>query len=118
MNKDVSYSLDKCLRQNITSVKNIILKELNEAQIFLFGSIAKGSYSKNSDIDVLILINGNKTLKELRQLRHELEDLIEEMNVGRDIDIKLYNKDRYEELCESICFERDILKDLVDIKEW
>lgn len=118
MNKDVSYSLDKCLRENVASVKNIILKKLNNTEIFLFGSIAKGLYSKNSDIDLLVLINENKTLKELRELRHELEDLIDEMNVGRNVDIKLYNKDRYEELCESPCFERDILKYLVDIKEW
>ncbi|WP_138206751.1 nucleotidyltransferase family protein [Haloimpatiens lingqiaonensis] len=118
MNKDVIYSLDEDLRKDIIKVKNLILSKLEKPKIFLFGSIAKGNYSKYSDIDLLVLIPSNKSIKELRSLRHELEDYIEDLNIERDVDIKVYNASRYEELCLEPCFEKDILKDLIDIRSW
>ncbi|MPQ44833.1 nucleotidyltransferase domain-containing protein [Clostridium tarantellae] len=118
MKNEVNYTLDKNLRLDIINIKNIIQNKIINAKIFLFGSIAKGRYSKDSDIDLLVLINGDKSNKELRFLRHEIEDLIDNLKINREVDIKLYNIDRYNILCKEICFESAILEDLVDIRGW
>lgn len=118
MNNQINYCLDENLKLDIIKVKNIILSKLNSPQIFLFGSIAKGCYSKYSDIDLLVLIHSNKTPKELRVLRHSLEDSIGDIHIQKEVDIKLYSIDRYNELCNEAGFEKSILQDLVDIRSW
>nr|WP_302702941.1 nucleotidyltransferase domain-containing protein [uncultured Clostridium sp.] len=115
---DVEYSLDKNIRNEIIKIRDICIYRLKNADILLFGSIAKGKYKNNSDIDILILIDDNKSVSELRKLRHELEDDIDNLNLSRSVDIKLYNKNRYIELSKEISFEGDIIKDLIDIRRW
>ena len=112
---DVEYSLDKQIRNEIVKVRDTCIYRLKNADILLFGSIAKGKYRNSSDIDILILIDDNKSISELRKLRHELEDAL---NLSRSVDIKLYNKNRYIELSKEISFEGDIVKDLIDIRWW
>lgn len=51
-----------------------MLTNLDNPKILLFGSIAKGCYSKYSDID---LLDSYKPKKELRQVRHDLEDSVD-----------------------------------------
>ncbi|WP_302652623.1 nucleotidyltransferase domain-containing protein [uncultured Clostridium sp.] len=115
---DVGYSLDKDIRNEIIKIRDICIYRLKNADILLFGSIAKGKYKNSSDIDILILIDDNKSVSELRKLRHELEDDIDNLNLSRSVDIKLYNKNRYIELSKEISFEGDIIKDLIDIRKW
>ncbi len=115
---DVKYCLDKQIRNEIVKVRDVCIYRLKNADILLFGSIAKGKYRSSSDIDILILVDKNKTISELRKLRHELEDDIDNLNLSRNVDIKLYNKDRYIELSREISFEQDIVKDLIDIRWW
>ena len=115
---DVEYSLDKNIRNEIIKIRDICIYRLKNADILLFGSIAKGKYKNSSDIDILILIDDNKSVSELRKLRHELEDDIDNLNLSRSVDIKLYNKNRYIELSKEISFEGDIIKDLIDISKW
>ena len=115
---DVEYSLDKDIRNEIIKIRDICIYRLKNVDILLFGSIAKGKYKNSSDIDILILIDDNKSVSELRKLRHELEDDIDNLNLSRGVDIKLYNKNRYIELSKEISFEGDIIKDLIDIRKW
>ena len=115
---DVEYSLDKNIRNEIIKIRDICIYRLKNADILLFGSIAKGKYKNSSDIDILILIDDNKSVSELRKLRHELEDDTDNLNLSRSVDIKLYNKNRYIELSKEISFEGDIIKDLIDIRKW
>ena len=115
---DVKYCLDKQIRNEIVKVRDACIYRLKNVDILLFGSIAKGKYRSSSDIDILILVDQNKTISELRKLRHELEDDIDALNLSRNVDIKLYNKDRYIELSREISFEQDIVKDLIDIRWW
>lgn len=115
---DVEYSLDKNIRNEIIKIRDICIYRLKNADMLLFGSIAKGKYKNSSDIDILILIDDNKSVSELRKLRHELEDDIDNLNLSRSVDIKLYNKNRYIELSKEISFEGDIIKDLIDIRKW
>lgn len=118
MHNDVSYSLDKNLRSQIASIKTLIRTHLLDANVFLFGSIAKGRYSPYSDIDLLVLISEDRNTKELRLLRHQLEDAIECLKMDRKVDIKLYTIQRYKNLCEEVCFEQAIQQDLINLENW
>ncbi|GEQ20490.1 MAG: uncharacterized protein PWP67_330 [Clostridium butyricum] len=118
MKYDVDYILDEKLRLEIGMLKNFISEILKESKIYLFGSIAKGNYNKNSDIDLLVLIEDDKSLKELREMRHFVEDSIEELNLNHNVDIKLYSKERYFSLASYPSFEGGIMKDLIDLGGW
>lgn len=118
LKKNVSYELALNIRNEIIGVKNLIRDILPNCEIYLFGSIAAGRYSKTSDIDILVLINEEKSIKELRAIRHNLEDAIENLPLERKVDIKLYAKERFSELSCSPCFEREIIYDLVDVMGW
>lgn len=118
MKVDVEYKLDINLRESIIRIKNLILNSISNSEVYLFGSISKGCYTKFSDIDILILINDNKSVKELRSLRHTLEDEIETLKLNRKTDIKIYNKERYVELSANPCFENVILNDLINLRSW
>ena len=115
---DVEYSLDNNVREQIVKIKELCIDILGSVEIFLFGSIAKGQYKKSSDIDILILIKENKSIKEIRSIKNYIEDEIEKIKIERSVDIKIYNKDRYKELSKDISFEQDIIKDLIDIRRW
>lgn len=116
--KDVSYNLDQSLRLEIISVKELIISNLQDIDIYLFGSIAKGCYSSHSDIDILILIHDNKSVRELRKLRHFFEDEIEKLLIDREVDLKVYYNCRFKELAKVPSFENIILNDLIDIRRW
>ncbi|MDU1310802.1 DNA polymerase beta [Clostridium sp.] len=89
MRFDVDYNLDICLKNEIIKIKECILGIL-----------------KVTDI------------RELKELRHFLEDKIEELGIERDVDLKLYTKRRFLELSLSPSFEQAITKDLIDIRRW
>ena len=118
MRFDVDYNLDICLKNEIIQIKECIFGILKVTDIYLFGSISKGMYSKYSDIDILALIDEDKSIRELKELRHFLEDKIEELGIERDVDLKLYTKRRFLELSLSPSFEQAITKDLIDIRRW
>ena len=104
MRFDVDYNLDICLKNEIIKIKECILGIPKVTDIYLFGSISKGMYSKYSDIDILALIDEDKSIRELKELRHFLEDKIEELGIERDVDLKLYTKRRFLELSLSPSF--------------
>ena len=115
---EVDYQLDIGLREEIVTVKNAIMTYLKDGEIYLFGSIAKGCYSKTSDIDLLILVPYDMSSRALRHLRHELEEKVEQCCISRQVDIKLYHTNRYRELCQAPCFEQVIQNDLINIMNW
>ncbi|SFD15853.1 nucleotidyltransferase family protein [Clostridium uliginosum] len=118
MKANVEYDLDRTLREEIVKVRDTIKKHIKNSEVSLFGSIAKGRYSKNSDIDILVLINEEKTLKEIRVLKHFLEDKIEILRLIREVDLKIYTKSKFFKISSTPSFEQAILKDLIDLRRW
>lgn len=74
--------------------------------IVLFGSLAKGGASKNSDIDLAIFIRGKKT--------RQIEDIIDELSFdstvryGESIEPLIYSYQEYQEPKSS--FLKEILQ--------
>ncbi|MGL4799644.1 MAG: nucleotidyltransferase domain-containing protein [Cellulosilyticaceae bacterium] len=115
---DLNYELDATIRKRICCVRDYIHTAIQVEAIYLYGSIAKGCYTKRSDIDLLVLLNGEYDIRKLRELRHLLEDGIDTLALGMEVDLKVYTTSRYAELCKVPCFEQAIQKDLIDIEKW
>lgn len=62
-----------------------ILKRQGVTKAALFGSIVRGEAKKNSDIDILVKLKGDKTLLDLVGLKFELED-----KLGKKVDVLTY----------------------------
>lgn len=118
MKANVEYDLDIDVRREIIRVRDCISRHIENSDIYLFGSISKGMYSNRSDIDILILNDSDKSIKELRILRHFIEDEIGRLRLEREVDIKLYTKERFYDVASTPSFEKAILNDLIDIRSW
>ncbi|MBS3141384.1 nucleotidyltransferase family protein [Candidatus Woesearchaeota archaeon] len=65
-------------------LKNIVirLRKKGAVQIALFGSYARGEERKNSDIDILVKFNKQKSLMEFVKIEQDLSEV-----VGKKIDL-------------------------------
>jgi predicted nucleotidyltransferase len=73
----------------ITEIKSKILpvlKKYGVKRASLFGSVARGESTKNSDIDLLVELPEGSSLFELGGLKMELEELL-----GLKVDILTFN---------------------------
>jgi hypothetical protein len=71
----------EALKRKITPV----LKHHDVAHAAIFGSFAKGIAEEDSDLDVLVEFEGEKSLLDLVALQLELAEV-----VGRDVDVLTY----------------------------
>ena len=62
-------------------IYGIYLKE-----VILYGSYARGDFTEDSDIDIMILLDLDDML--IKNYRHELSGITYEFNMDYDIDIK------------------------------
>lgn len=73
----------------LSQIKQIVLKQEPTAKVILFGSRAKGKSSKQSDWDILILLNRDKITPELEEsITYPLFDL--EFETGEIISPMVY----------------------------
>ena len=63
-----------------------ILRHYGVSRAALFGSFARGEEREDSDIDILVEFEGEKSLLDLAGLKIELEDLL-----GRKVDVLTYD---------------------------
>lgn len=96
-------------REHVVSICSLVNCFKPDAQLFVFGSYAKGCVKKDSDLDLLMLINEDLDQKELRRLKYEIYDYIEEkLKYLPDLDIKLYYKNKFYESAKELGFESSI----------
>lgn len=77
------------MNKNIAEIKSKIVKVLKKHGVVragIFGSYARGENKKNSDVDILIKINGKRfSLLDLVRLEFELEKILK-----RNVDLLTY----------------------------
>ncbi|MBJ6723497.1 nucleotidyltransferase domain-containing protein [Geomesophilobacter sediminis] len=73
--------------KTITLIRTVFSRHPQVEQVILYGSRAKGTYKKGSDIDLTIKGDG-VTLSELFQIENELDDLL----LPYKIDLSLMHK--------------------------
>ena len=57
-------------------------------RIVLYGSVARGTNTAESDVDIALLLNGNLS----RETEDKLSDLIVDLNLKYDIDYEMFKK--------------------------
>lgn len=92
--------------------------DLGEYELYLFGSYAKEQVKSSSDIDLLILLQQPITPKEAKRLRMDLrEDYEEKIGYAYEVDVKIYSKERFDELASKLSFESEIAKYMRPLRE-
>ena len=76
--------MDKIVLEIKDKIINI-LKQNDVVRAALFGSIVRGDYTDNSDIDILIEFKGRKSLLDLVRLKFILEEICQ-----RNVDLLTY----------------------------
>ncbi len=79
----MSQELHGLLDQYILEMKSIY--GLHLQKIILYGSYARGDFTQESDIDIMILVNMSE--EEIAEKRHELSDITFDYNFDNDIQI-------------------------------
>jgi predicted nucleotidyltransferase len=80
-----------------TTLDNLVfsLKSSNPYKIILFGSYASGNQNKNSDIDLMVVLDNNhvaKTYQERLDKRMYIKNLVLDINRKVPLDILVYSK--------------------------
>ena len=76
------------MKANIDEIKKRVVPILKEAGVKrsdLFGSVVRGDYTVNSDIDILVELPENSSLLDLVRLERRLEK-----SLGREVDLITY----------------------------
>ncbi len=101
----------------VEKVKKMIAKRVHEvdpmAEIYLFGSRARGDYKKDSDWDLLILTNYPVTLKVEQRFRHHLIPL--ELETEEAFSVFVYEKENWETRHIITPFYQNITKEVIQI---
>ena len=84
-------------------------------RVILYGSYARGDYTKDSDIDIMILLDMSDM--DIKQYRHDLSGETFEFNMDHDLDIKPIAKSEIHFHMWSNMFQQNIRNNQSKIKE-
>lgn len=81
------------MEKEIEIAKQIIVEEVNKfglevKMVYLFGSRAKGNYTKDSDWDFYIVVDKNIDFRHKRKLNAQIRRRLAEMRIPNDIIIQ------------------------------
>lgn len=97
------------LEQYTKEIKKIYGAHLKS--VILYGSYARGDYTKDSDVDIMILLDLDDM--EIKQFRHELSSATYDFNLEHDIDIKPIAKSKvhFEKWMDAYPFYANVMKE-------
>lgn len=107
---------DTVIKKFITGLKKYNL-ESNIDKIYLFGSRAKGTEKPNSDYDLLLVVNFDKT-SDVIKFKDSAYDIVMDilLNMGYVVSLKIFKKSEFERLCGlGTPFTQNILKEGIRI---
>ncbi len=84
-------------------------------QVIVYGSYARGDYQKNSDIDIIILVDANDT--EIKRRFNSVCDLAfdYELEYGIVISPLVKNKEHFEKWSETLPFYRNVKQEGITV---
>ena len=80
----MSTSIHALLEQYVTKLIEIYGSHIKS--VILYGSYARGDYTEDSDIDIMILLDISDM--EIKKYRHQLSGMTYDYNMDYDLDIK------------------------------
>ena len=98
----------------LAKIKKLVLAVEPRAKIILYGSVARGDDRRNSDIDLLILVEKNKiSFKEEKEITYPLYDLA--IETGKLISLLVFPKKIWETQHKATPFYQEIKADGVEL---
>lgn len=98
------YNLNEYIKNEIENIKSQIIEKYLPCKVILFGSQAKGTARKNSDIDLCVIKNTDNK-------RELLTDMYLNIDSNKPFDIILYTEEEWEQcIKDSASFARLINK--------
>lgn len=90
------------IKETLNKIKEILIQKFNPLAIILFGSYARNSQNKDSDIDIAI-ISSNTDKKEIFYAKQQLEEtLMKDIDLVNLKDINMSDGFRYEILMNGV----------------
>ena len=99
----------KIFKRISETVKNLD----KSAEVYLFGSRARGDENSDSDWDILILSENPANIKDEQRFRHILIPL--ELEIGQAFSVFLYNKNEWNTKHSITPFFRNVTKERIRI---
>jgi uncharacterized protein len=91
-------------------IKQLVNKVDPNAEVILYGSFARGDNKKNSDIDLLILLDKDYiTYEEEKQIKYPLYEL--EFDTGQIISPLVLSKSNWEQIHRITPFYANVIKE-------
>ena len=97
------------------TMKVLFGEHLNK--VIVYGSYARGDYKKNSDVDIMILVDLSET--EIRKFENRVYDVAFEieMDTGVDISPVIKNKNQFEYWVDTLSYYKNVREEGVTINE-
>lgn len=106
-------TMQNLMQQYVSVIREIYGSHLR--QVILYGSYARGDYNKDSDVDIMILLDLSDL--DIKEYRHQLTEFTFDFNMDYDIDIKpiAKNESHYNKWVENYPFYANVKKDGVTL---
>lgn len=99
-------TVSNVIEQFSQEVKKIFGSHL--VHIILYGSYARKDYSRNSDVDIMILVDMSEI--EIKKIENQVYDAAFDLEIATGVDISpvIKNKDQYEYWVDVLPFYRNV----------
>lgn len=106
-------TMQNLMERYVAEIHNIYGSHVK--QIILYGSYARGDYTADSDVDIMILLDISDM--EIKDYRHQLSDMTYDFNLDHDLDIKpiAKNEEHFLQWIENYPFYANIQKEGVSL---
>ncbi|MHB1253557.1 MAG: nucleotidyltransferase domain-containing protein [Candidatus Humimicrobiaceae bacterium] len=101
--------MEERIRDELNTIKDIIIKTIPVGKIFLFGSYAGGKPHIDSDLDIYVVMPNNARIRgidAIRLIRKAIRD-----KKTMPVDIVVSKENNFNQRKSSISFERQIEQD-------
>ncbi|PIU29024.1 MAG: nucleotidyltransferase domain-containing protein [Candidatus Hydromicrobium americanum] len=101
--------MEKRIRDELNTLKDIIIKTIPVGRIFLFGSYADGKPNIDSDLDIYVVMSDNAKIKEIDAMKLIRKAIRDKKTMP--VDIVVIKENKFNKRKSSITIERQIEQD-------
>jgi predicted nucleotidyltransferase len=100
-------------KKEITAQIKLSLQHLNVSKVILFGSYAKGTQSKDSDIDLLVVTQDDfifESFAQKMEIKLKIANALNSLRIHADVDLIVHTKPMYEKFLQlNSGFKKEII---------
>ena len=101
--------MEKRIKDELNTLKDIIIKTIPVGRIFLFGSYADGKPNIDSDLDIYVVMSDNAKIKEIDAMKLIRKAIRDKKTMP--VDIVVIKENKFNKRKSSITIERQIEQD-------